>query len=457
MKKNIHFLLGILLSLTIVLSACSGTTQQPKTDTTETKQTADEKKEEKPEKAEKTTEAKTPVTLTVSWWGTDTRHAALQSAIDRFMQTYDWIKVESTFSGWDGYHDKLTVQLSTGNAPDLFAFGRGFAQQYGAGDTLINYLDYSASLPYFSEIQANLKNPYQTVNGRVIGLSTGISTLAVLYNKKHFDAAGVEYPSDNESWVSLSEKWQKVHAALPEIYGDNGWMYMPDIFPLMMKQLGQEIYDVSADPAKVTIDFDAANKIWSWNEALWENGTIARDSSDTIGFEAGNLASALSASSVIPNTKNQTEDPLGFAVIPKTFDGSGKKIANPPVPGGLWGIPSSSKHIDEALMLLNFLQTDPEAVKAIGTQFGVPSVPSSLKLLQDNLEAGSLEYEMLDLVQRSQADIDEIWSLPMPKGYSQALEAYQVEMERYIFHDIDKDTFIKNAQEVMNQAIISAD
>ena len=44
----------------------------------------------------------------------------------------------------------------------------------------------------------------------------------------------------------------------------------------------------------------------------------------------------------------------------------------------------------------------------------------------------------------------------MPKGYSQALEAYQVEMERYIFHDIDKDTFIKNAQEVMNKAILSA-
>ena len=107
-------------------------------------------------------------------------------------------------------------------------------------------------------------------------------------------------------------------------------------------------------------------------------------------------------------------------------------------------------------MLLNFLQTDPEAVKAIGIEFGVPSVPASLKILQDGLEAGSLEYEMLDLVQRSQNDIDEIWSLPMPKGYSQALEAYQVEMERYIFHDIDKDTFIKNAQEVMNKAILSA-
>lgn len=452
MKKNIQFLLGILLSLTIVLSACSSQSQQTKTENTDTKTNTEEKKEEKAE----TTEPKTPVTLTVSWWGTDTRHAALQKAIESFMQKYDWIKVESTFSGWDGYHDKLTVQLSTGNAPDLFAFGRGFAQQYGAGDTLINYSDYSAALPYFSEIEANLKNPYQTVNGRVIGLSTGVSSLAVIYDKKHFDAAGVKYPTDNESWISLSEKWQKVHAALPEVYGDNGWMYMPDIFPLMMKQLGHEMYDVSVEPAKVTIDFDAANKIWSWNEALWENGTIARGSSDTIGFEAGNLASALSASSVIPNTKNQTEDPLGFAVIPKTFDGSGKKIANPPVPGGLWGIPSSSKHIDEALMLLNFLQTDPEAVKAIGIQLGVPSVPSSLKLLQGTLEAGSLEYEMLDLVQRSQADIDEIWSLPMPKGYAQALEAYQVEMERYIFNDIDKDTFIKNAQEVMNQAIISA-
>ena len=146
MKENMRFLLGLLLSLVIALSACSGTTQQPKTD--DPKPTADEKKEEKPETP---TETKTPVTLTVSWWGTDTRHAALQNAIERFMQTYDWIKVESTFSGWDGYHDKLTVQLSTGNAPDLFAFGRGFAQQYGAGDTLINYSVIWAALLFFCE------------------------------------------------------------------------------------------------------------------------------------------------------------------------------------------------------------------------------------------------------------------------------------------------------------------
>ena len=327
MRKKRNSILGLFLVLIIALTACStpNTNAKPEENKTTEESKPTENKDTVTEKGSNTEEKK-PVTITMSWWGTDTRHEALQKAIERFMQTYNWITVESTFSGWDGYHDKLTVQLSTGNAPDLFAFGRGYSQQYGSESALINYLDYASSLSYLKEIEANAKNPYQTVNGRLIGLATGISTQVVVYNKKYFDEAKVDYPTDSESWISLSEKWQNVHKSLPNIYGDGGWMYMPEIFPLMMKQLGKEMIDTSSDPATITIDFDTANKIWTWNEALWENGTIARDASDTIGFEAGNLASALSASSAIPNTKNQTEDPLGFAIIPKTFEPAERKF-----------------------------------------------------------------------------------------------------------------------------------
>ena len=438
-----------LLFASVMLSACVSSSPGA-LETTETNEA--QMNETEVQQGEETTE-KEPVTISVSWWGTDSRHTAMQAAIDKFMEKYDWITVESSFSGWEGYHDKLTVQLSSGDAPDLFAFGRGYSQQYGAGDTLIDLSEYRDDIPYYAEIEESIKNPYQTVDGKVTGLATGISATVVIYDKKHFDAARVEYPTDEETWVSLGEKWSKVHAALPDIYGEKGWMYVGEIFPLMMKQLGQEMFDASTEPATVRIDPQAADKIWSWNETLWDEGTIARDSSDTIDFKAGNLGSYLAASSAIPNIKNDTEDPMGYAVIPKTFDGTGKKIGYPAAPGGLWGIPSTSKHIEEALLLLSFLQTDLEAVKIIGIEFGAPSVPSALKILQDGAyEKGSLEYEMLDIVDRSAEGNDETWSIPMPVGYTQAQEAYQVELERYIYGETDKETFIENAQQVMNDA-----
>ena len=64
---------------------------------------------------------------------------------------------------------------------------------------------------------------------------------------------------------------------------------------------------------------------------------------------------------------------------------------------------------------------------------------------------------MLDVVLRSQMDNDEVWSLPLPKGYTKALDAYSVEMERYIFHEVDKDSFLKNAEKAMNEALRSAE
>src|SRR5690348_2543408 len=74
-----------------------------------------------------------PVTITISWWGTDSRHKALIAAVKMFEAKYNWITVQTNYSGWDGYHDKLTVQLGTGKAPDLFAYSVNLLEQYSKG------------------------------------------------------------------------------------------------------------------------------------------------------------------------------------------------------------------------------------------------------------------------------------------------------------------------------------
>lgn len=393
-----------------------------------------------------------PVTLEISWWGGDTRHAALQEALKLFEQKYNWITVKPTFSGFDGYADKLTVQLSTNNAPDVFMYSRALTQQLGQSDVLLNYYDYKEQIPVLAELDPIMQSPYYKFGDKLIGMPTGITSTVIIYNKKVFEEAGVPEPTDDETWLSLSEKWTKVHQANPKVYGDEGWYYTPEAYPLLMKQLGAEIIDASTTPAKANMHPDKAKIIWSWTEKLWEENVIPRDSSDTIGFEAGNLASALSAASVIPSTVAMTEDPLGFVTLPKTFDGNGPKIAMPPVPTSLWGIDARSEHIEEALMLVNFLLTDKDAIKALKVEIGVPAVTSSLEYLANEVFGGSgVESEMLDVVKRSQEGTDEFWLPAQPLGAPDANAAFQAAFEKYLFRLVDVDGFLAEAEKTMNE------
>ena len=60
-----------------------------------------------------------PVTLRVTWWGSQTRHDLTMAAIEKFQEKYPWITVEPEFTSWDGYWSKLATQVAGGLLPDV--------------------------------------------------------------------------------------------------------------------------------------------------------------------------------------------------------------------------------------------------------------------------------------------------------------------------------------------------
>ena len=54
-----------------------------------------------------------------------------------------------------------------------------------------------------------------TYDGQVMALPKDFNTLALQYNKDIFDDAGVEYPTDDETWATLQDKLVAIHTALP--------------------------------------------------------------------------------------------------------------------------------------------------------------------------------------------------------------------------------------------------
>mgnify|MGYP000131943619 CR=1 FL=1 len=106
--------------------------------------------------------------------------------------------------------------LSAGTAPDLFYVDISWAYPIFASGKVAELPQDEFAQTLAAMPQALREAFYQ--NGKLYGIAKDFATLAIAYNRDLFDDAGVDYPSDDDSWESLGAKLTALHAALGEGY-----------------------------------------------------------------------------------------------------------------------------------------------------------------------------------------------------------------------------------------------
>jgi len=61
----------------------------------------------------------TAAQLRMMWWGGDARTKAYQAALDAYGRKHPSVTVKTEFSGYDGYFDKLDVEIAADLAADI--------------------------------------------------------------------------------------------------------------------------------------------------------------------------------------------------------------------------------------------------------------------------------------------------------------------------------------------------
>ena len=94
-----------------------------------------------------------PVTLTMSWWGGESRHNAYQEALKAFSAEHTTITVNPTFAAWSGWEDTMSTKFAGGVAEDVCQINWNWLYNYSKnGQTFIDlnsvtdYLDLTLSL-----------------------------------------------------------------------------------------------------------------------------------------------------------------------------------------------------------------------------------------------------------------------------------------------------------------------
>ena len=346
------------------------------------------------------------VTIRLSWWGGDSRIKATEQVVSDFEKIHPNIHVETEYSDWTGYWDKLAVQSAGGNAPDVMQMDELYLAFYGGMESL---LDLSKTTKYLdlSHIDPGLLDMGK-LDGKQIAVPMSTAQYGVIVNDDVLKQLGLTLPADAESWTwdefedfarQVSEKSHgKIVGAIAP---NNGYALQ-----LWARQHGERLFTgnrVSISPETLASFLELPAK-WAENgievsrETWSENVTAALNDS---AFGKGQQALMLTqAPQITPYAQAAGNAHMSLLPIPQVRPGARTNYLKP---GMYWAISSGSQHPAEAAMLVDYLLNNRKAGRIIGTERGIPANNEIRKNLATS--ATGTDKLALDFVDRTSSTV----------------------------------------------------
>ncbi len=144
-------------------------------------------------------------TISYSIWGDPQEIKNQQAIVDAFHVANPKITVKVTVSDWEPYWDKLQTSIAGGDAPDVFAMDGPLFPDYQSRDVLLDLKPFIDRDGYdLGQLADQAVADFTTAGGQ-FGVPRDLNVVALYYNKKMFDTAGIPYPDDTWDWAKLVE------------------------------------------------------------------------------------------------------------------------------------------------------------------------------------------------------------------------------------------------------------
>ncbi|MBU4360911.1 extracellular solute-binding protein [Candidatus Parcubacteria bacterium] len=294
------------------------------------------------------------INLTI--WGLFDSSSAFQSTIVKYQLIHPNVKINYTKLRWEDYEKKLIEGWANNTGPDIFVVHNTWVGKY---ENKILPMPASIKLPFVTETgtlrkervatmktlptltSQYIKDNYPDVvyddvvkNNEILGLPLSIDSLALFYNKDHFNAANITTPP--KTWQELIEVVKKltqqnedgeIARSAIALGGAQNINRSNDILSLLMLQNGTQMlnasnqisfnksasYDRNFYPGEQALrfytDFALPSKeVYTWNTDLPEAVEL---------FSAGKLSMMFGFSYQIPQIRAQAPK-INFGIAPMT-------------------------------------------------------------------------------------------------------------------------------------------
>ena len=317
-------------------------------------------------------------TTVIRWafWGNEERIQLSQQAVDVYEAANPGVKVNIEPSGGTGDHfNKVDTQLAGGNGPDIIQMGGNFPD-YVNRNVILALDAYAGKGLNTAVIDAGSLDAGK-INGKLYGITTGITVPALIYNKTMLEKAGLPLPPPSSTYDEFRSYLVSLKSKLPSgvwpmmDFGVTSSSTTP--FGYWLRYNGTPIYDDVTNTTKVQPQ--DAQKYLELFKDYRDNGLVPpadvaasypETSSDTSALVAGKVAITFTVSNQLPSFQAAMTDEVGLIEPP----GAATNKALWPQLSQVMTVNKDSKNIEAAVKFIDFIINSPDAAKILGNNRG---------------------------------------------------------------------------------------
>ncbi len=324
--------------------------------------------------------------LRAYWWGNPERDRRTRAALDAYQAKNANVQISSESLGWGDYWTKLATQTAGGNPPDLIQMDYRYIYEYSRRGTLLA-LDGQKALN-MSGFSAGARDAGM-VDGKLYGVTMGVNSKAMIYDVAMFEKVGVKSVGADFTWDEMARVAAEISKVDKGKYwgtGDNSrW---EQGFEHWLNQRGKLLYTPEGKAAFTADDVAQWFDLW---DKLRKSGACApaevaalnTGSIDQYEISRGTAAMSYANSNQIVAFQTINKNKLGMSLFPQE---KGAKSGHYIKPAMLMSISARSRNQEEAAKVVNFLMNEPDGVKILGIERGVPGSAASQAVLAPDLD-----------------------------------------------------------------------
>ncbi len=363
-----------------------------------------------------------PTILRFSWWGGGARHEATLKAIQLFERRNPGLKIKAEYMGFFGYLERLTTQVAGGAEPEVMQINWAWLAMFSKRGN--GFTDLAPLLG--PEVQRQLPPAdlaTGTIHGKLNALPVSYTARILLWNQGAWNKAGLPLP---RNWDELFAAGPRFRRAL----GDNAYPLDGELYDMILlsqawvqQTHGTPFVQPGPDARVAMSEAAALDWVRCYKRLVDQHvctslplraslGGAEKPTEQQPDWVAGRWAGNYTWDSVIAlrasTLKGDNRLALGaFPLLPEAQH------------SGIFGRPALmfavGRHCKQpaiAARFVEFLLTDPEAVRLLGRTRGLPSARGAFDILKAEGQVPPLEQQAFEQI-RAQREAGRI-PLPAP-------------------------------------------
>jgi len=310
------------------------------------------------------------VSLSLCWWGNQTRNDVTKKAVDLYMSKNPNVDIKVEFTDWSGYWDKLSAMAAGGNLPDIIQMDYSYLNQYQKSGQLADLSEFmSSGVIDTSKIPESIIKSGE-VDGKTYALSLGSNAPMMVYDKAVVEKAGVTIP-DQLTMDQLYDLGKTISEKTGAKTLYDGGINMMQI---MARANGSHLFDElsTGKEDSMKIYFNTIEK-FAKSDASISADLLAEKNPDVVETKPiidGTTWNDLSLSNQFISISKTAGRDLGISMFPTITDAKAQPLYLKP--SMFFSIAESSKNKEEAAKFIDWFTNSTECNEILLAERGIP-------------------------------------------------------------------------------------